>query len=116
MMLVITLVSIVLWVADLAISKVYFVTGCDMYVFTTESYIHIAFYFRKSARVNSPYTTNIYNSITYFIDTCIVKSVTLNVENCGQEITVNVVIFAGGKFCENVGKTFHVGILLLFPS
>ena len=34
--------------------------------------------------------------------------------------TVNVVIFAGGKFRENVGKTFHVGviftILLLFPS
>ena len=22
--------------------------------------------------------------------------------------TVNVVIFAGGKFCKNVGKTFHV--------
>ena len=35
-------------------------------------------------------------------------------------ITVNVVIFAGGKFRENVGKTFHVGviftILLIFPS
>ena len=34
--------------------------------------------------------------------------------------TVNVVIFAGGKFCKNVGKTFHVGvifmILLLFPT
>ena len=34
--------------------------------------------------------------------------------------TVNVVIFAGGKFRENVGKTFHVGviftILLIFPS
>ena len=34
--------------------------------------------------------------------------------------TVNVVIFAGGKFRENVGKTFHVGViftkLLLFPS
>ena len=33
--------------------------------------------------------------------------------------TVNVVIFAGGKFPENVGKTFHMGviftILLLFP-
>ena len=33
--------------------------------------------------------------------------------------TVNVVIFAGGKFRENVGKTFHVGviftILLIFP-
>ena len=34
--------------------------------------------------------------------------------------TVNVVIFAGGKFRENVDKAFHVGviftILLLFPS
>ena len=34
--------------------------------------------------------------------------------------TVNVVIFDGGKFRENVGKTFHVGviftILFLFPS
>ena len=34
--------------------------------------------------------------------------------------TVNVVIFAGGKFREDVGKTFHVGviftILLLLPS
>ena len=34
--------------------------------------------------------------------------------------TVNTVIFAGGKFSENIGKTFHVGIifmiLLLFPS
>ena len=34
--------------------------------------------------------------------------------------TVNVVIFAGGKFRENVGKAFHVGviftILLIFPS
>ena len=34
--------------------------------------------------------------------------------------TVNVVIFAGGKFRENDGKTFYVGviftILLLFPS
>ena len=25
--------------------------------------------------------------------------------------TVNVVIFAGGKFRENVGKTFHVGVI-----
>ena len=34
--------------------------------------------------------------------------------------TVNVIIFAGGKFRENVGKTFRMGviftILLLFPS
>ena len=34
--------------------------------------------------------------------------------------TVNVVIFAGGKFRENVGKTFHVGVIFtifhLFPS
>ena len=34
--------------------------------------------------------------------------------------TENVVILAGGKFSENVGKTFHMGviftILLLFPS
>ena len=34
--------------------------------------------------------------------------------------SVNVVIFAWGKFHENVGKTFHVGVnfrvLLLFPS
>ena len=34
-------------------------------------------------------------------------------------ITVNVVIFAGGKFRENAVKTFHVGviftILLIFP-
>ena len=37
-----------------------------------------------------------------------------------HKTTVNVVIFAGGKFRGNVGKTFHVGviftILLLFPS
>ena len=26
-------------------------------------------------------------------------------------ITVNVVIFAGGKFRENVGKTFHGGVI-----
>ena len=25
--------------------------------------------------------------------------------------TVNVIIFAGGKFRENVGKTFHVGVI-----
>ena len=25
--------------------------------------------------------------------------------------TVNVVIFPGGKFRENVGKTFHVGVI-----
>ena len=25
--------------------------------------------------------------------------------------TVNMVIFAGGKFSENVGKTFHVGVI-----
>ena len=35
-------------------------------------------------------------------------------------LTVNVVIFAGRKFRENVGKTFHVGVifmkLLLFSS
>ena len=34
--------------------------------------------------------------------------------------TVNVVIFTGGKFRENVGKTFHVGVIFtifhLFPS
>ena len=34
--------------------------------------------------------------------------------------TVNVVIFAGGKICENVCKAFHVGViftkLLLFLS
>ena len=33
--------------------------------------------------------------------------------------TVNVVIFAGGKFRENVGKTFHMGVIfaifLIFP-
>ena len=28
-----------------------------------------------------------------------------------QTNTVNVVIFAGGKFRENVGKTFHVGVI-----
>ena len=37
-----------------------------------------------------------------------------------RAVTVNVVIFAGGKFRENVGKTFHVGViftlLLIFPS
>ena len=37
-----------------------------------------------------------------------------------SSLTVNVVIFAGGNFCVNVGKAFHVGvfftILLLFPS
>ena len=37
-----------------------------------------------------------------------------------NEHTVNVVIFAGGKFRENVGKTFHLGviftILLIYPS
>ena len=37
------------------------------------------------------------------------------------QYTVNVVIFAGGKFHENVGKAFHVGVIfttlvLLFPS
>ena len=104
MMLVITLVLIVLWVcADLAYQK---------YILSQASYIHIAFYFRKSERVNT-------RQILQQYYTCIVKSVTLNVENCGQEIT-NVVIYTGGKFCENVGKTFHVGIiftiLLLFPS
>ena len=35
-------------------------------------------------------------------------------------MTINVVIFTGGKFCENVGKTLHVGviftILLIFPN
>ena len=39
--------------------------------------------------------------------------------NCNS-YTVNVVNFAGGKFHENVEKTFHVGvffmILLLYPS
>ena len=36
--------------------------------------------------------------------------------------TANVVTFAAGKFCENVAKTFHVGVIftilhvLLFPS
>ena len=38
---------------------------------------------------------------------------------CPVLITVNLVIFAGGKFCENVGKTFHVGVIFmmfhLFP-
>ena len=28
---------------------------------------------------------------------------------------VNVVIFAGGKFCENVGKTFQVGVIFMPP-
>ena len=56
--------------------------------------------------------------------------VTLNVKTTADDIimcstiefknTVNVVIFAGGKFRENVGETFHVGviftILLIFPS
>ena len=30
--------------------------------------------------------------------------------------TVNVVIFAGGKFCENVGKTFHIGVIFRIHS
>ena len=29
------------------------------------------------------------------------------------QYTVNVVIFAGGKFCENVGKIFQVGVILV---
>ena len=29
----------------------------------------------------------------------------------GPLSTVNVVIFAGGKFRENVGKTFHMGVI-----
>ena len=37
-----------------------------------------------------------------------------------KQSTVNMFIFAGGKFRKNVGKTFQVGviftILLLFPS
>ena len=45
----------------------------------------------------------------------------LNVRNrTGKISTVNVVIFGGGKFRENVGKTFHVGVIFtklpLFPS
>ena len=36
-----------------------------------------------------------------------------------RNYTVNVIIFAGGKFRENVGKTFHVGVIFtifhLFP-
>ena len=38
-----------------------------------------------------------------------------------DEHTVNMVIFALGKFCNNVGKTFHMGVIfmilhvLLFP-
>ena len=46
----------------------------------------------------------------------------LNVKfkNSGQDNgTVNVVIFAGGKFRKNAGKTFHVGVIFtifhLFP-
>ena len=43
-----------------------------------------------------------------------------NKNHCYRSITVDVVIFAGGKFRENVGKTFHAGVifmkLLLFPS
>ena len=39
---------------------------------------------------------------------------------CSKSVTVNVVIFAGGKFRENVAKNFHVGvifaILLIFPN
>ena len=34
-------------------------------------------------------------------------------------MTINVVIFAGGKFRENIWKTFHAGAIftkLLFPS
>ena len=31
-------------------------------------------------------------------------------------LTVNVVIFAGGKFRENVGKTFHVGVIFTILS
>ena len=34
-----------------------------------------------------------------------------------KKSTANVVIFAGGKFCKNVGKSpFRWGIILLFPS
>ena len=29
-----------------------------------------------------------------------------------NSVTVNVIIFAGGKFRENVGKTFHVGVIV----
>ena len=31
---------------------------------------------------------------------------------CACTCTVNVVIFAGGKFRENIGKTFHVGVII----
>ena len=31
-----------------------------------------------------------------------------------KSFTVNVVIFAGGKFRENVTKTFHVGVIFKY--
>ena len=37
-----------------------------------------------------------------------------------MQLTVDVVIFAGGNYRENVGKTFHVGVIFtilpIFPS
>ena len=46
--------------------------------------------------------------------------VTRNTHVKCEGLTVNVVIFAGGKFHENPGKTFHVGAIFtifhLFPQ
>ena len=54
-------------------------------------------------------------------EVCIVPMYTMSVKiKWSQYSNVNLVIFAGGKFCENVGKMFHVEviftILLPFPS
>ena len=58
-----------------------------------------------------PTTGKVMNSPTvglylYYID--------LNIQVFNQSTTVNVIIFIGGKFCENVGKTFHMGVIFGF--
>ena len=74
--------------------------------------VRLAFFFKVSLDCSVDF-------VSYWIYTC--KSLMLSpiFKRLYVLYTVNVVIFAGGKFRENVGKTFHVGVIFtifhLFP-
>ena len=66
------------------------IVSCDADL--TENYMYISMKFRTGVHVFC-WEVGVFN------------------RSCYQSVTVNVVIFTGGKFRENVGKTFHVGVM-----
>ena len=90
------------------------------YIFEVLSMSDVSLDYRCQTVKGSPRTPHFRCFFLFFCFFLCFGYLWFNVSFSNISATVNAVIFAGGKFRENVGKTFHVGviftILLHFPS